>query len=342
VRRLLARYAARAGRAAVYRAPGEVERCPACASDNLAALGLHKLAAPVAGRRTGLISGCEACGLVFVNPLPSADALSSMYGPNGEWGSARGDEHGGSRDGAAPGSGTWPRMFEAIRAELDVTQPPPGARVLDFGCGRGKFLDVLKPCGWVTFGIEPAIDAAFSSHARLTSIPEEPTFDLVIAHHVLEHVTNPLALLRQFAAATRPGGYLFVGVPRLDTLPVHRDYRYAISRVHVTAYTRTCLEGLLARAGWQLVEAPHDEVTISGGRRTAARLRMLARNVGRELQPPANPLAPARAALRAYYRIAGRPPLERRAVRFAARFAESGLRKRAFNALRTVAQHVPR
>ena len=340
------RLADRAARSVIFRAPGELERCSACESRRLVALGVHRLARPVAGRRTGFISGCEDCGLVFVNPLPSDDALASMYGPKGEWGLARTGDHaaGAARGGRRPGSGTWPRLFDAIRDDLDVTRPPAGSRVLDFGCGRGKFLDVLQQCGWSTFGIEPALDAAFPQHQRLEAPPADPTFDLVIAHHVLEHVTNPLAILRQLAAAARPGGYLFVAVPRLDTLPTHRDYRYVFNRVHVTAYTSTCMESLLARAGWKLVEAPPVEVAISGGRRTTARLRMLARRVSGEVPMPANALGPARSALRAYYQTAPRPALERLgAVRLAAGVVECRRRfKRWAGMLRMASQNAAR
>jgi len=330
----------------IYRAPGELETCPACESRQLLTLGVHKLAQAVAGRRTGFVSGCEECGLVFVNPLPSDEALAAMYGPKGEWGLARSDDHSAVAADAErrPGSGTWPRLFDAIRGALDVTRPPSGSRVLDFGCGRGKFLDVLQRCGWETFGIEPALDGAFPRHHRLATLPAEPTFDLVIAHHVLEHVTNPLAILRQLAAATRPGGFLFVAAPRLDTLPLHRDYRYVFSRVHVTAYTSACMESLLARAGWQLVEAPPAEVAISGGRRTTARLRMLGRRVSGRLPTPAKPLASAQTALRAYHQTVSRPSLERMgAIRLAAGVVEGRRRfKRWAGMLRMASQHVAR
>jgi SAM-dependent methyltransferase len=288
---------------AIYRAPRELTRCPACSSPRLDALALHKLPAALDGRRTGLVSGCEDCGLVFVNPSPSEDALAAMYGPDGEWAIGRKDEATAPKREAENirGSGRWQRIFDPIRSELDVTRPPPGASVLDFGCGRGKFLDVLRVCGWQTFGIEPATDLAFARHRQLHSIPGQPTFDLVIAHHVLEHVTDPLALLAQFASATRPGGYLLVGVPRLDTLPLHRDLSYVISRVHVRSYTAVCMEGLLARAGWQMVAAPSDEVMIAGGRRTSARLRALARLGTETIAVPQRPLDAARRALKAYW-----------------------------------------
>jgi SAM-dependent methyltransferase len=320
------------GRALVYRAPDEDEQCPACASPRLTALAVHKLARPVRGRRTGLVSGCADCGLVFVNPTPSDDDLASHYAPDGEWATGRtGEARSSKPPSAKPGSGSWVTLFDGARGELDVTRPPAGARVLDFGCGSGKFLDVLKACGWETYGIEPAVDSAFPRHRRLTAVQAEPTFDLVIAHHVLEHMSHPLAALRQFAAAARQGSFLLVATPRFDTLPVHRDFDYVISRVHVTAYTRTCMEGLLARAGWQPLPSPHDDVTISGGRRTAARLRVLARRVGETAVPlPSRPLDSARAALRGYDGGGSkRAALERLgAVRLAARIADTRRRLR--------------
>src|SRR5688572_758569 len=332
----------------LYRAPRELTRCTTCRSSTLAALGLHKLPSILDGRRTGLISGCEDCGLVFVNPSPSDTALESMYGPQGEWAVGRQDDVSAVKadEELKPGSGSWRHMFDGIRHELDVTRPPRGARALDFGCGRGKFLDVLKPCGWDTYGIEPASGAAFVRHHRLDAIPREPAFDLVIVHHVLEHVADPLDLLKQFARATRPGGYVLVAVPRLDTLPDHHDFTYVVSRVHVRSFTSVCMEGLLARAGWQSVEAPPDEVAISGGRRTSARLRMVARLVDRALPLPARPLVPARRALTAYYRQQPAGTLAERLVRgghvrMAARVVESRRKTRkTLQFVRGLAQRV--
>jgi hypothetical protein len=110
-------------------------------------------------------------------------------------------------------------------------------------------------------------------------------------------------------------------MPRLDTLPQHRDYSYVISRVHVTAYTATALTGLLARAGWAAVGPPPTDVVIAGGRRTTARLRMLARRLRPDEAPrlPDQPLHAARTALRPYAprfaRLAARTAESRRWVR---------------------------
>jgi SAM-dependent methyltransferase len=270
----------------------------------------------------GFVDGCEDCGLLFVNPPPTDDELAETYGPEGGWGDPRGTraEHAGESLAGRPGAGSWRHMFDGIRSDLDVTRPPAGARVLDYGCGSGKFLDVLQDCGWSTFGIETSGDEAFKRHQRLPAIPREATFDLILLHHVLEHLTRPLEVLRQASDATRAGGYLLVSVPGFDTLSEHRDHKYMINRSHVTAYTRTCLEGLFARAGWRPVEGAND-----GGRHGDKRLRLLASRRDDVLPLPPRPLDAARRSLAAFHATEPHRPLLERAglIRLSAGLTEA-------------------
>lgn len=317
-------------RALIYRAPGEREHCPACASRRLYELDVLTVRLP-RGRHTGFVTGCHDCGLVFSNPLPSPEDLKHFYSVAGEWrASARGEAEDTTDTVDPMPGGSWSRPFAPIRNELEVTAPPPGATVLDFGCGTGKLLDALQACGWDTWGVEPALDHPFRRHRRLEAVPDEPTFDLIVANHVLEHVTDPLRLLRQFAGACRQGGYLFVGVPRFDTLPIHRDYKYVINgRAHLMAYTWPCLQGLLVRAGWAPVAPPPERVAKGGGRTTCSRLQVIARRVE---TPPALPPSPARAAreaMRQYHlQTEGRSLVERlRLFRLAARRGDAQRRR---------------
>jgi SAM-dependent methyltransferase len=328
-----------ASRALIYRVPGESEQCPACGSTRLYELDLLMLRSAARGFRTGFVSGCDDCGLVFSNPQPTVDEQDRFYSPDGEWGARRSplaaaapapdDDSGHGAPPKANGHRTgksWSWPFEAIRDELSVVAPPVGARVLDVGCADGKLLDSLQDCGWETWGIESAVDTAFVRHRRLTDIPDAPTFDLIVAHHVIEHVTDPLGLLRQLARACRLGGVLYVGVPRLDTLPDHRDYKYVINgRAHVTAYTWPCLQGLLARAGWQPVAPPPDRVSKGRGRQTSARLRVLARRVDARVDRLPSPGRAARMAISRYHAgVPGRPLFERLGLyRLAARRREA-------------------
>ncbi len=313
-----------AARACIYRAPGECERCPSCGSSGLFELDLLTLQRPINGCRTGFVSGCDDCGLVFSNPQPTAEELMRFYSPTGAWGAPR---VGVSEKPHAPHRATsgrsWSTVFGPIRDF--VTTPRPGAKAMDFGCGDGTLLDALQESGWDTSGIETAVDSAFPRHHRLDAVPATPVFDLIVANHVLEHVTDPLGLLRQFARAGRVGGYLFVGVPRFDTLPIHRDYKYVINgRAHVTAYTWPCLQGLLARSGWKSLAPPPDRVSKGRSGHTSARLRVIAQRIEAYVEAPPSPATAARRAVRGYYAdVDGRPVLERMGwYRLAARSAE--------------------
>ena len=158
-----------------------------------------------------------------------------------------------------------------------------------------------------TYGIEPAEKGAFGRHRGLEAIPAAPTFDLAIAHHVLEHVTDPLGILRALRGCLRPGGMLLVSVPRLDTLPEHGDYYYCINdRVHIMSYTRDAMATLLGMAGFEAIDV---EQPGGGGVerwRARKRLRMIGRNTGSRSGTIARPLAAARRAFKARPGSAGR------------------------------------
>jgi SAM-dependent methyltransferase len=281
-----------------YRVPGERHTCPACAAEaieHLLPLPLHDRPA---GSRVGFISGCRRCGILFANPMPAAEALERMYSPDGRWGTTHRDDH---REGP-PSSRYLERLFASAERGFDITNPPPGAAVLDFGCGSGEILDALQEHGWTTYGIEPAVKTAFARHRELETIPASPMFDLAIAHHVLEHVSTPLDVLRALAGSLKAEGRLFVSVPRLDGLPEHRDYRYCINgRAHIVSYTGDAMATLLGMSGLEAIPL-HAGGTHGDSWRGVKRLVMLGRKGGVPASV-ADPLQAARRALDAWQAI---------------------------------------
>jgi len=259
-------------------------------------------------------SGCEECGLLFSNPLPTREELDRYYSTEGPWASSQEPSMKAFEEkylrrlanpGFKPVARRGPRdfLFDALERYLPVHAPLPGAKVLDVGCGGGKFLDRLQGWGWRTYGIEPSTAVAFLRHHRLEAPPQDGSFDFVILHQVLEHVAEPLGLLRQIAGSLREGGVLFLIVPRLDMLPLHRDYRYCLNgRTHVVSFSETCLKGLLARAGLEMTARLDDELDAALTDGKPLRLRVVATRTGASLPLPAEPLAPAIRALRGYAR----------------------------------------
>ena len=275
IRRRTTKFIVRTRQIIYYRVPGERRDCPACRSRQIrpvrplsftsaamvAASPFPEDARPIENLwRVGFISGCESCGLLFANPLPREEQLANVYSPEGDWGRSRQDE-----EEELVNTGRLERIFAPIRDQLDVLAPPAGSTVLDFGCGLGGLLDTLASMGWTTYGIDPATKVAFRRHREVVDLPSTPTFDLVVLHHVLEHVAAPHEILRSLMRATHVGGFLLVSVPNLDGLPEHGDLQYCLrSKTHVMAYSSACLEQLFAAAGFDLVSVESRSVSPRG------------------------------------------------------------------------------
>jgi SAM-dependent methyltransferase len=95
-----------------------------------------------------------------------------------------------------------------VRAAL----PPPPARVLEIGAGRGELAAVLREAGYDVVAIDPAADGApgVEPVALLDMAADDASFDAAVAVVSLHHV-DPLAeSCARLAAAVRAGGVLVV------------------------------------------------------------------------------------------------------------------------------------
>jgi len=114
---------------------------------------------------------------------------------------------------------------------------PGGARVLDAGCGPGSWdyarrrdlditgFDVKFPPGppVLRAGV-PGVRVFLGDLARLPA--RDAQFDLTVCHYVLEHVTELAACCDELVRVTRPGGVLYLSVPRAAAFD-DRLYRFA-------------------------------------------------------------------------------------------------------------------
>jgi 2-polyprenyl-3-methyl-5-hydroxy-6-metoxy-1,4-benzoquinol methylase len=95
--------------------------------------------------------------------------------------------------------------------------------VLDLGCGSGCALDAAKRAGLVTYGIElsrtAAAEATRKGHTIFPVLLDDldPTwegkFDLISLNQVLEHVPDPVELVRLCVRFLSPGGAIAIAVP---------------------------------------------------------------------------------------------------------------------------------
>lgn len=172
----------------------------------------------------------------------------------------------------------WTRGLERRLEMLRKEVPLEGKRILDVGCGVGEFVRRLREfsqdvCGVdidaerVRQGAEWVPNLALSVGEHLPF--GDDTFDVVLLHEVIEHVTDDLATLREVQRVLRTDGkavifcpnrlypfethgvflgrrYVFGNVPLVNWLPdAARDWLVP----HARAYTRGGLRRLYRRAG---------------------------------------------------------------------------------------------
>ncbi len=137
-----------------------------------------------------------------------------------------------------------------------------GAVTLDYGCGGGSFLDLVKGAAAHTCGIEPFQgfhnDLKARGHAVFPSAEQaleemRGKCDVVVSFGVIEHVPDPLAYLRNVKDLLRPGGQLFLETDNLGDvlmrLRLDEFDRFFYRTAHFWYFTGETLGALTAKAG---------------------------------------------------------------------------------------------
>jgi SAM-dependent methyltransferase len=113
----------------------------------------------------------------------------------------------------------------AVRRALLLGEVTAGERVLDLGCGAGRFMEVIRGAGAEAVGVELAEAAAERARANVPgadvrlvapdgSLPlGHGEVDLVWCSEVLEHVPDAEMALQEVRRVLRRGGRLLLTVP---------------------------------------------------------------------------------------------------------------------------------
>jgi SAM-dependent methyltransferase len=189
-----------------------------------------------------------------------------------------------------------PWAWERRRALL-LADARPGERVLDLGCGAGRFLAALQRSGAEPVGVELAEAAAERARAntgadvRLVepdgSLPVgHGEIDLVWCSEVLEHIPDVAYTLAEVRRVLRPEGRLLATVPfhgRIQAAAIgltRFDEHFDPLGQHVRFFTRRSLARALDAAGFESVS-----VTPAGGLPPLRRL-LVARASRQPYAPP--------------------------------------------------------
>ncbi|CAN1534429.1 AdoMet_MTases domain containing protein [Sphingomonadaceae bacterium] len=156
------------------------------------------------------------------------------------------------------------RNIQALRAQVFRDLDTSEAVVLDFGCGSGGVLSQIPAAERI--GIEIGADAALEAQRcgldvrpSLAAVADN-SVDYVISFHALEHVYDPMGMLREMRRVLRPDGKLRLVVPYEHVGQKHHRRWQTNSDYHLFAWTPLTLGNLAAQAGFTTINA---KVTMS-------------------------------------------------------------------------------
>jgi len=144
---------------------------------------------------------------------------------------------------------------------LQIIEDLAPKRILDYGCGTGKLMAVLRERGYTVVGADRSDEALrFCRERQLeplidlkTEALPDASFDLVVMGDVLEHVEEEQALLKAVDASLRPGGTLLLTVPAYDWLWSGED----IVSEHKRRYTLPSLTAAIQSGGFAPVKGSY-------------------------------------------------------------------------------------
>jgi 2-polyprenyl-3-methyl-5-hydroxy-6-metoxy-1,4-benzoquinol methylase len=145
---------------------------------------------------------------------------------------------------------------------------PRNVRVLDIGCGFGEALGYHRNRGCDAHGVEAdanilRVAQRHGLNVRVgvfdSLVYEEASFDVVTLDQVIEHLGDPVSVLRGVARVLRPGGQLLVSTPNAQGWGARAFGRFWIhwhAPYHQQFFSRESMQQAAQLAGLRL-EAAH-------------------------------------------------------------------------------------
>jgi 2-polyprenyl-3-methyl-5-hydroxy-6-metoxy-1,4-benzoquinol methylase len=212
------------------------------------------------------LKGCHDCKIVFTHPLP--ESLTEAYDEDYYkiWYEKQFRQR----------VKLWKRRLKIVKKFCKSGQ------LLDVGTGDGLFLKLAKSANFNIWGTEisaAAVRAAknlYGLDIHLTEIEnadfKENSFDVITIWHVIEHVKNPVEVLKKAYSLSKRGAVVFVATPNLDKHLSRIIYRLKSNKPypfyslkgeqHLFHFTENTLERIIKKAGFNIIYTGVDFASV--------------------------------------------------------------------------------
>ena len=152
-------------------------------------------------------------------------------------------------------------VCDAERRVKECLRFVAGKRILDFGCGAGDFLKLVRPYCEDVLGVE--LQKSFITSLEREGVRcvedvaevEDHSLDVIVSFHVIEHLPDPLEVLSVLRKKLRPGGVILIEVPNANDFLLatcRNEYfkRFTLWSQHLILHTKGSLSAFLSEVGF--------------------------------------------------------------------------------------------
>lgn len=228
---------------------------------------------------------CRDCGMVYLNPQPTAEEIAKYYPSNYAPYLSQGQFKPSQFLRLTGGvklflSDNYPKLFSKIKnvkrllfrvqgkVKHESIQDSNFDKIscLDFGCGSGRNMELLREDHprWEISGLDNSTIACETASAKgfkvycgnvdQVNLPKAG-FDRVYMSSVIEHLHDPRQALLIINSALKPGGKLRVMTPNISSIGARlfRQYWHALDTPrHLYLFNKTTLKFMLEETGFRI------------------------------------------------------------------------------------------
>lgn len=240
--------------------------CPVCGSRNIVHFASARDVEYYTSDQSYSYLQCKDCHSVFLE-APPADQLEKIY-PSNYYSYSPGQQLNSITE-------RFKRYLDARLFKKLLRQiPGENLNVLDVGGGAGWMLSTIRSVSTrvkktheIDINQRARSAAESAGHVfhcgRVEDFSSTETFDLILMLNLIEHVSDPAAVLKAMRELLSPGGLVLIKTPNVDTLDcrLFRDNNWGGFHCprHFVIFNRQSLTDLGNRCGLQPVEVAYTQ-----------------------------------------------------------------------------------
>ncbi|MEN3044234.1 MAG: class I SAM-dependent methyltransferase [Candidatus Hydrothermales bacterium] len=196
---------------------------------------------------------CKDCSLLFNFPTYSDRELKRMYSKNYYF--FLRDEISELKRVSL--------LYKRVFSNLNFSE---NSKIIEIGCGKGYFLNILKQIGYSVKGVEISKEASVYAQKKFNievfngSIEEYTKFsiekyDLILLIDIIEHIKDPHSFMNSLKLISKKGTTLVIDTPNSESRDIHiyKEKFTGFNPYHIRLYSLNSLTYLLKLYGFSIL-----------------------------------------------------------------------------------------